>query len=80
MTTQGWFTIDFLSGIPYDLLTVGVLSQVKGLKMLKGFRLDQTACDVGRELRIRAGAEAEGGDGDGDGDGASSCGLHSPVD
>merc|ERR1719399_1266993 len=35
---RGWFTIDFFSGIPYDLLTVGVLSQVKGLKMLKGFR------------------------------------------
>ena len=34
----GWFTIDFFSGIPYDLLTVGVLSKVKGLKMLKGFR------------------------------------------
>ena len=35
---KGWFFIDFLSGIPYDLLTFGVLSRVKGLKMLKGFR------------------------------------------
>ena len=35
---KGWFCIDFLSGIPYDLLTFGVLSRVKGLKMLKGFR------------------------------------------
>jgi len=35
---KGWFTIDFLSGIPYDLLTTGVLSQVKALKMMKGFR------------------------------------------
>ena len=36
--TKGWFTIDFLSGIPYDLLTTGVLSQIKPLKMMKGFR------------------------------------------